>query len=112
MADITVASPAMETAPAQNWLGTQLVARGSVTAALAAQIAKARGGVGGTPLTCVIQKQSDSSPISSGTVYTNGTIWVARFGPLTNVDGSTTYQMVATAPSTTFDSPVTVKQLF
>jgi hypothetical protein len=112
MADITIASPAAVGPQSVNWLGTQLIARGGVTGALAAQIAKALGRAGGSPLTCAIQKQSDSSPIASGTVYTNGTVWVARFGPLTNVDGSTEYQIVANAPTFAADTSSTVKQLY
>src|SRR5207245_2381319 len=79
---------------------------------MAGRSGKAPGGVGKTPLTCQIQNQNDSSLIAQGVVYTAGTYWWARFGPLTNVDGSTPYQLVANAPTAAADTSVTVKQLY
>jgi hypothetical protein len=110
MADITVTSPAQVGASSSNWLGTQLIARGSVAAAT--QSGKAAGGVGRTPLTCQVQTQNGSSPIAQGTVYTTGTSWWARFGPLANVNGSTAYRIVANGPSIRDDSSFTVNQLY
>jgi hypothetical protein len=114
MASITMTSPVSGTPK----LGTQLVARGAFSTPMAAQGGKAPGGVGGTPLTCQILKQSDSSLIAPppGVVYTSQTSWLARFGPLTNVDGqgNTAYQIVANAPTFTpaEDTSVTVQPLY
>jgi hypothetical protein len=98
VADLTITSPAAVTAPAVNQLGTKLIVHGTITA-------------GVTPLSCEIQKQVDSSPIASGDMAVAGALWWSRFGPLANVDGSTLYQVVATAPALIRDNPCTVKQL-
>jgi hypothetical protein len=43
MADIRIASPASVAPPSANRLGTQLIARGTVTAGMAAQSGKSHG---------------------------------------------------------------------
>jgi hypothetical protein len=100
MADLTITNVATVPPPVQNWLGQQLLVMGQITA--------------GSVPTCVLQNQSTGTTIANGDVYTAGTLWWARFGPLTNVDGSTAYQIVASAPtsSPTGDTSVTIKQLY
>ena len=100
MADLTVSNVATVPPPVKNWLGPQLLVMGQITA--------------GSVPTCVLQNQSTGTTIANGDVYTAGTLWWARFGPLTNVDGSTAYQIVASAPSSspTADTSVTIKQLY
>jgi hypothetical protein len=113
MADITMSSPAQVIAPSQNAMGLQFVARGTYTFPMAAQRGQARGKVGASPLTCVLQLQSNGNPVpqGQGQPFTDGTNWLARFGPLS---GLTTppYQLVANAPTTTEDTSVTALQLY
>jgi hypothetical protein len=97
MPDITMSSPAAVSAPAQNTLGIQFVARGSVT--------------GAGPLTCVIKLQSNGIELTRGNPYSTGTSWLARFGPLYGF-ASPPYQVVANAPTTTQDTSVTVSQVW
>jgi hypothetical protein len=111
MADITMSSPAQVSAPSQNTVGIQFVARGTVTAPKAAQSGQAPGKVGTSPLTCVIKLQSNGIEVTRGEPYTSGTNWLARFGPLFGL-ASPPYQVVANAPSTTYDPSVTASQMY
>jgi hypothetical protein len=94
MSDISIASPA--TIGSANWMGTQFIARGNFTTAVDTLKSKPlQGVVGGPNITCMLQKQSDGSPIATGIVTCTATSWWARFSQL-NVDGQTQYQLVAT----------------
>jgi hypothetical protein len=99
MADLTIFNLASVTPPVQNWLGMQLLVMGNVTA-------------GAVP-TCVLQLESGGD-VANGVVFTANTLWWARFGPGMNVNSSTAYQVMASAPgaSPTGDTTVTIKQLY
>jgi hypothetical protein len=75
----------------------QFIARGDFTTIENTRKPKTEQGLGGgSPPACSLQKQSDGSKIADGTVSYTSTSWWARFGPLTTVDGTTQYQLVAT----------------
>jgi hypothetical protein len=107
MADITVLTPVVVAPASSNWLGTKLLARGTVTVGLAAKIGNVPKG-----LACMIKTADGVTTIATGTMFTAGTMWWARFGTLDNVDGSTEYEILANAPTTAFDTSVTVKQIY
>ncbi len=124
-ANITISSPAA-TGGGVNWLGLQLIARGTVTFALSApHPAVAQCGtqpVGPPPpppppplpITCELQVQNTGVSVATGQVTCNPLTvnsWWARFGPLTNVDNQTQYQIVATYTSPSGIKTATVQAL-
>jgi hypothetical protein len=100
MADITMSSPAAVTAPAQNTLGIQFVARGTIT-----DLAEGAPG-------CDIRLQNNPGiPLTPGAMYVSGTNWMARFAPLYGFNNPP-YQVVANAPTQTAVTSVTVSQVW
>jgi hypothetical protein len=99
MADITISNLASVLPPAQNWLGTRFIVMGQITA-------------GAVP-TCALQNETNGATVANGVVYTAGTLWWARFGPLPDVS-SPPYQIAANAPASTpvEDTGITIKQFY
>jgi hypothetical protein len=99
MADITISNLASVPPPVQNWLGPRFIVMGTITA-------------GGVPA-CALQNQTTGATVANGEVFTAGTLWWARFGPLPDV-ASPPYQIVANAPASTpiVDTSITIKQFY
>jgi hypothetical protein len=97
MSSITITSPVPVGVGIHNTIGMQFIARGDFITIVDPMKPKTEQGLGGgNPPACSLQKQSDGSKVADGTVFYTGTSWWARFGPLTTVDGTTQYQLVAT----------------
>jgi hypothetical protein len=99
MADITITNLVSVAPPNPNWLGPQFIVLGQITP-------------GAVP-TCVLQSQTSGGKVANGVVFTAGTLWWARFGPLLDV-GSPPYQIMASATTSTpaYDTSITINQLY